>query len=104
MEHELKKEELLSAVAEIAFGKTNDIVRLAFLDPDESELYIDNLDLRLLSEVKRSGTGAIEIKLMNRLDAMRLLLAELDSESGKKGTESFLRAMEKAAEAEDESA
>lgn len=49
------------------------------------------LDLSLLSEVKRSEKGAVEVKLLDRLKALEMLTAL--TEEGGEGMEEFLRAL-----------
>ena len=65
-------------LAELAFGKSNDCVRLAL----EDGAPLDKLDLSLLSEVKRNYKGTVEIKMIDRLQALEQLerLAEADSQ------------------------
>ena len=75
-------------LAELAFGKANDCVRLA-LEDDPS---LDKLDLSLLSEVKRNDKGTVEIKLIDRLRALEQLAAVAE-ESGE-DLEAFLRALQ----------
>ena len=75
-------------LAELAFGKANDCVRLV-LDEDAR---MEKLDLSLLSEVKRSDKGAVEVRLIDRLRALEQL-AELASENGS-DLESFLKALQ----------
>ena len=74
-------------LAELAFGKANDCVRLAL----EDEPKLDKLDLSLLSEVKRNDKGTVEIKLIDRLRALEQL-AEV-AEEEKNGMDSFLQAL-----------
>ena len=62
-------------LAELAFGKANDCVRLAL----ESNAELEKLDLSLLSEVKRNEKGTVEIKLIDRLQALEQL-AQVASE------------------------
>lgn len=63
-------------LAELAFGGANDCVRLAL----EEGAPLDKLDLSLLSEIKRNDKGTVEIKLIDRLQALEQLerLAEGD--------------------------
>ena len=75
-------------LAELAFGKANDCVRLV-LDADAR---MEKLDLSLLSEVKRSDKGAVEVRLIDRLRALEQL-AELAAENGS-DLESFLNALQ----------
>ena len=56
-------------LAELAFGKANDCVRLALEDDPQ----LGQLDLSLLSEVKRNDKGTVEIKLIDRLQALEQL-------------------------------
>ena len=56
-------------LAELAFGKANDCVRLAL----EDDPNLGRLDLSLLSEVKRNDKGTVEIKLIDRLRALEQL-------------------------------
>ena len=57
-------------LAELAFGKANDCVRLALEDDPK----LGRLDLSLLSEVKRNDKGTIEVKLIDRIKALEQLL------------------------------
>lgn len=101
MKRRVKRSEILERLGEIAFGKANDIVKLAFLDPKEEAGLLDGLDLTMLSEVKRAANGAVEVKLVNRIEVMQLLLAELKPVRREKpsgGAEMFFRAMDEAAQ------
>ena len=75
-------------LAELAFGKANDCVRLAL----EDDPMLDKLDLSLLSEVKRNDKGTVEIKLIDRLRALEQLA--LVAEEEKTDLESFLQALQ----------
>ena len=75
-------------LAELAFGKANDCVRLAL----EDDPRLDKLDLSLLSEVKRNDKGTVEIKLIDRLRALEQLA--LVAEEEKSDLESFLQALQ----------
>ena len=85
---EVTREDVTRRLAELAFGKANDCVRLV-LDEDAR---MEKLDLSLLSEVKRSDKGAVEVRLIDRLRALEQL-AELASENGS-DLESFLKALQ----------
>lgn len=90
----LRREDVTRRLAELAFGKANDCVRLALEDDPK----LGRLDLSLLSEVKRNDKGTVEIKLIDRLRALEQLagLAGTDSED----MELFLRALQGGGEAE----
>ena len=67
----ISREDVTRRLAELAFGKANDCVRLALEDAPE----LGKLDLSLLSEVKRNDKGTVEIKLIDRLRALEQLSA-----------------------------
>ena len=84
----LKREDVARRLAELAFGKANDCVKLVM----EEGAKLDKLDLSLLSEVKRSEKGALEVRLVDRLKALEQL-ALLAEDSGT-DLESFLQALQ----------
>ena len=85
---EVRKTDVVRRMAELAFGKANDCVRLAL----EDEPPVDELDLSLLSEVKRNEKGTVEVKLIDRLRA----LEQLAQAAGQSGGEmdAFLQALQ----------
>ena len=85
---EVRRQDVTRRLAELAFGKANDCVRLAL----EDEPSLDKLDLSLLSEVKRNDKGTVEIKLIDRLRALEQL-AEVAEEEGS-DMEAFLQALQ----------
>lgn len=98
-----KEDDVVGRITDLAFGKANDAVLLAFLDPQQPEQLekIETLDLSMVSEVKRSGSGSVEVKLLNRI-ALLELLAQLSAPAAQTTTnngeaESFFLAMDKAA-------
>ena len=63
-EGKLRREDVLRRLAELAFGQPNDCVRLALEElPD-----LKGLDLSLLSEIRRSDKGLVEIRLIDRVE------------------------------------
>ena len=68
-EGKVTRSDVTRRLAELAFGKANDCVRLALEDDPQ----LGRLDLSLLSEVKRNDKGTIEIKLIDRLQALEQL-------------------------------
>ena len=84
----LPREDVGRRVAELAYGKANDCVRLV-LDGDAK---LDGLDLSLLTELKRNDKGTLEVRLVDRLRALEQL-AVLAQSSGT-DLESFLQAMQ----------
>ena len=83
----ISKEDVTRRLAELAFGKASDCVRLALEDQPE----LGKLDLSLLSEVKRNDKGTVEIKLIDRLRALEQL-AEVAGEDSE-DLELFLQAL-----------
>ena len=75
-------------MAELAFGKVNDCVRLVLEDDPQ----VEKLDLGQLCEIKRNEKGTVEIKLVDRLRALEQL-CQLAEESGD-DMESFLKALQ----------
>lgn len=84
----LRREDVARRLAEIAFGKANDCVKLVL----EEGVSLGKLDLSLLSEVKRNDKGTVEVKLVDRLKALEQLA--LLAESGGSDLESFLKALQ----------
>lgn len=84
----LTREDVARRLAELAFGKANDCVKLV-LDEDAK---LDGLDLSLLTELKRNDKGTLEVRLVDRLRALEQL-AVLAQSSGT-DLESFLQAMQ----------
>ena len=85
---EVRRQDVTRRLAELAFGKANDCVRLALEDAPS----LDKLDLSLLSEVKRNDKGTVEIKLIDRLRALEQL-AEV-AEEDKTDMDAFLQALQ----------
>ena len=85
---EVRRQDVTRRLAELAFGKANDCVRLAL----EDEPSLDQLDLSLLSEVKRNDKGTVEIKLIDRLRALEQL-AEVAQEE-ENDMDAFLQALQ----------
>lgn len=84
----LKREDVARRLAELAFGKANDCVKLVLGE----DAVLDKLDLSLLSEVKRNDKGTVEIRLVDRLKALEQLA--LLAEAGGDDLESFLKALQ----------
>ena len=83
----VQKRDIQRRLAELAFGRANDCVRLVLEeDPD-----VDALDLSLLSEVKRNDKGTVEIRLIDRLQALEALSGMVGSEEGE--MKAFLQAL-----------
>ena len=55
-------EKIRRQLRKMAFGKPNDCVKLALSEYDD----IAKLDLSMLTEIKRSDKGGVELKLLDR--------------------------------------
>lgn len=84
----VSRQDVTRRLAELAFGRANDCVRLALEDAPD----LGKLDLSLLSEVKRNEKGTVEIKLVDRLRALEQLAAVAKEDDT--GLNAFLQAMQ----------
>lgn len=84
----VSRQDVTRRLAELAFGRANDCVRLAL----EDDPNLGTLDLSLLSEVKRNEKGTVEIKLIDRLRALEQLALVAREENT--GLDAFLQAMQ----------
>ena len=82
------RQDVTRRLAELAFGKVNDCVRLVLEENPE----VQKLDLSLLSEVRRSDKGGVEIKFIDRLR----VLEQLTRMTGENTTDmdAFLQALQ----------
>ena len=87
-EGKVSREDVVRRLAELAFGRANDCVKLVM----DGSVSLDKLDLSLLSEVKRNDKGTVEVRLVDRLRALEQL-ALLAKEDGC-DLESFLQALQ----------
>jgi len=75
-EGKLRKRDVARRLAELAFGRVNDCVRLVLGEPCD----LDTLDLSLLSEVRRNDKGTVEVRLIDRLQVLQQLEAMTEGE------------------------
>jgi len=85
---EIRRQDVTRRLAELAFGNANDCVKLAL----EENLSLDELDLSLLSEVKRNEKGTVEIRLVDRLKALEQLA--LVAKTEKTDMDAFFKALQ----------
>ena len=83
----VQKRDIQRRLAELAFGRANDCVKLVLEESPE----VDALDLSLLSEVKRNDKGTVEVRLIDRLQALEALSGLVGSEEGE--MKAFLQAL-----------
>ena len=89
---ELRREDALRRLAQLAFGRANDAVRLA-LGPREVDP--ETLELSAVAEFKVTDKG-VEVKLVDRVRALETLCGLLEEDGGS-GAEEPYRALEDAA-------
>lgn len=85
---EVGRQDVVRRLAELAFGRVNDCVRLALEEMSD----LDELDLSLLSEVRRNEKGLVEIKLIDRLQVLKQLAEAADEDREELGD--LLRALQ----------
>ena len=83
----IQKKDILRRLGELAFGRANDCVKLVM----EETPNLEELDLSLLSEVKRNDKGTVEVRLIDRLRAVEMLSAAMGGQEGE--MEAFLQAL-----------
>lgn len=84
----IQRADVARRLAELAFGKANDCVRLVL----ETDPTLEKLDLSLLSQVKRSEKGVVEVRLIDRLRALEQLSQMAEEQNS--DLESFLKALQ----------
>ena len=83
-------ERIRKELRKMAFSKANDCAKLAL----DAYRNIEKLDLSLLSEIKKSGTG-VEIKLLDRTKILAQLAALSDGQEQSEATEKLLKVLGK---------
>ena len=92
----LDRRSVLEQMMALAAGAANDAVKLAFLDEGQLEK-IDGLELGALKEFKRSGNGAVELKLVDRAAVLERLVELSGGREDK--AEAFFQALKESADA-----
>ena len=85
-------EDVVEALKEIAFGRVNRGVELAYLEDPTAER-IRKMDLSTVAEFKRGANGAVEIKFVDRVKALGALYEMLGGGDENEAAE-FLQALE----------
>ncbi|WP_297288985.1 XRE family transcriptional regulator [uncultured Flavonifractor sp.] len=96
-----ERDRLLKQMEKLARCKANDAVKLAFLDGSRLE-EVDGLDLTPLTGFKCSDKGGVEIQLVDRLAALRLLVELSDGQESQQAAEFFQAWERKAGQGERE--
>lgn len=91
---QVRREDVLRRLAQLAFGRANDAVRLAL---GQGGTDLETLDLSAIAEFRVTDKGGVEVKLVDRVRALETLWGMLDS-GGDQGAEALCRALAEAAE------
>jgi hypothetical protein len=67
------QDKLERQMIQLAQARVNDAVKLAYLDQEDRDM-IDKMDLTALTEFKRAGNGAVEVKFADRMKTIERLL------------------------------
>ncbi len=66
------RRELVAYLRKLARWKNNDVVKLAFLEPEDVEL-VDRLDLTGVVELRRNANGTFEAKFVDKVRVLAML-------------------------------
>ncbi|MEG0614345.1 MAG: terminase small subunit [Oscillospiraceae bacterium] len=98
-----RKKAAENALMRMVFGRTNDVVALAFSEETPSAKEIQKMDLFAIAELK-IVKGGVEIKLADRIAAAKMLL-EMETEKSKTDTsKDFFEALKASGEREKDGA
>lgn len=97
---DVRREDVIEALKEIAFGRVNRGVELTYLSEPTAQL-IRKMDLSAVAEFKRNGNGTVEVKFVDRVKALSALYDMLGGGDADEAAE-FLQALEQAGEEKDD--
>ena len=81
----------------MAFGRVNDCVKLALSEYDD----IAKLDFSMLTEIKRSDKGGVELKLLDRTKILAQLAQLCEGDERSAAARQLLKALDEEREADD---
>ena len=84
-----REKELLAYLRTLARWKSNDVVKLAFLEPGDLS-GVDALDLSGVTELKRNANGTFEVKFVDKVKVLSML-RELTEEKNSGALEDLIR-------------
>ncbi len=87
-EEQKARQELTAYLRKLAKWKNNDVVKLAFLEPENVE-QLEKLDLTGVVELKRNANGTFEAKFVDKVRVLAML-RELIEEKRDGELENFL--------------
>ena len=90
-------ERIRRQLRKMAFGRVNDCVKLALSEYDD----IAKLDLSMLTEIKRSDKGGVELKLLDRTKILAQLAQLCEGDERSAAARQLLKALDEEHEADD---
>ena len=93
---QLRREDALRRLAQLAFGQANDGVELALRGREASA---EGLDLSAVAEIRVTDKGGVEVKFVDRVRALEALCGLLGGDTGS-GAEELLQALSAAGDEE----
>ena len=93
---QLRREDVLRRLAQLAFGQANDGVELALRGRETSA---EELDLSAVAEIRVTDKGGVEVKFVDRVRALEALCGLLGGDTGT-GAEELLHALSAAGDEE----
>ena len=73
-----RRGELLRYLRKLAKCRNNDVMKLAFLEPEDRDM-LDELDV---AELRRGANGTLEVKFVDRMKVLAMLRELLDEDGG----------------------
>ncbi|MDD3346828.1 hypothetical protein [Oscillibacter sp.] len=73
---QIRREDAVRRLAQLAFGRANDAVKLAL---HTGEANVEELDLSAVAEFRVTDKGGVEVKLVDRVRALEALCALLEN-------------------------
>lgn len=93
-----RRTELLSYLRRLAKSRNSDVVKLAYLNPEDWQA-LDRLDLTGVAELRRGANGTFEVKFVDRVKVLDMLRGLLEETEG--GMELLLSRVDQAEDGED---
>ncbi|MCM1150091.1 MAG: hypothetical protein NC319_08445 [Butyricicoccus sp.] len=90
------RQELLRQARELVFNKGSDAALLAFRG-DVGQAGLEGLDLSAVSSIHRMANGSVEMKFIDRIKLIELLLDAGDDRRRAEGGDGFIQALDRAA-------
>ncbi len=76
-----RREELLRYLRKLAKCRNNDVMKLAFLEPENRDM-LNKLDLTGVAELRRGTNGTLEVKFVDRIKVLTMLRELLEEDGG----------------------